>query len=389
MIEYFKIFDSIKDPIVVVDPREQVVYSNSAAAELTGYSKEEVITKGNEYLRCLNTETEYCESIIQTKEGDTIDVGFSVSAEQLGGEKYKIAIFRDISDIKSKHKDMEDRLEHAADIAVNAPVGILTCDEDGRILYLNHMVADLLGSPSTEETQRINLFTFPLLQQSGFSARLKESFETNMHVKYEMNYESKWGRKIWLNIHNKPFVSKGKKLVMVIIDDLTERKNIENQLTSLSYTDTLTGIFNRRYFIRRAEEEIILAKQLNRSFSIIMLDIDHFKRVNDNFGHEVGDVILKTITSCIMEKIRKTDTLARWGGEEFVILLTDISYHQALVIAEKLRKHLMTTEITPVGHVTASLGVAAYGDGDTLEDMIQRVDKMLYSAKSEGRNCVR
>jgi diguanylate cyclase (GGDEF)-like protein/PAS domain S-box-containing protein len=389
MGELFKIFDSIKDPVIALDPKNTIVYCNQATAALTGYTREEILSRGASYFEGLNAETEYSEALIQKKDGNSIEVGFSLSVEKISGGEYKIVILRDISDIKASHLKMEEKLQHAADIAVNAPVGILTCDEEGKILYLNNMVADLLGSPNIEETKLINLFTFPLLVDCGFSVRLRESMSTNSHVNYELNYESKWGRRIWLNVHNKPFFSKGKKLAMIIIDDLTERKNIENQLTSLSYTDTLTGIYNRRYFMRRAEEEIILAKQLTRSFSIIMLDLDHFKSVNDHFGHEVGDVILKTITSCIMEKIRKSDTLARWGGEEFIVLLTDISYSQAIIIAEKLRKHLMMTDISPVGSVTASFGVAAYGDGDTLEDMIQRVDKMLYCAKSEGRNCVR
>jgi diguanylate cyclase (GGDEF)-like protein len=151
----------------------------------------------------------------------------------------------------------------------------------------------------------------------------------------------------------------------------------------------LTGAYNRRYFIQKTEEEIDQAKRLNRRFSIIMLDQDHFKNVNDNYGHDAGDVVLITVTSCIMEKIRKTDTLARWGGEEFVILLTDITYGQAAKIAEKLRKHLMQTEMPPAETVTASFGIATYQDGDTIDDLIRRADKLLYCAKIEGRNRVK
>jgi diguanylate cyclase (GGDEF)-like protein len=251
------------------------------------------------------------------------------------------------------------------------------------------LAVKLLGSPSAEETKKINLFTFPLLIDSGFSDKLKQSIKTGTHINYELNYESKWGRRIWLNIHNKPFLSGGIKQAIIILDDLTERKNIESRLTSLSFTDALTGAYNRRYFAQRAQEEIDQAKRLNRSFSIIMFDLDHFKSVNDNFGHDAGDAVLKTVTSCIAEKIRKTDTLARWGGEEFVILLADITYGQAAKIAEKLRKHMMQTEMPQAGTVTASFGIATYQDGDTFDNLIRRADKLLYCAKMEGRNRVK
>jgi diguanylate cyclase (GGDEF)-like protein len=120
-----------------------------------------------------------------------------------------------------------------------------------------------------------------------------------------------------------------------------------------------------------------------------MLDLDNFKTINDNFGHDVGDVALKTITRCVMAEIRKTDTLARWGGEEFVIVLTDITCEQAANIAEKLRNRLMETDIPVAGSITASFGIATYQDGDTVDNLIRRADRMLYLAKQEGRNCVK
>ncbi len=303
----------------------------------------------------------------------------------------KVFIMDQLTSIKPNIDDqiLAKTLQYYADIAENTPVGIITCDGSGNIRFVNSMAVRLLGSPSAAETKKINLFTFPLLCECGFSDKLKHSIQTNTHINYEMNYESKWGRKIWLNIHNKPFISSGERQAIIIIDDLTERKKLENHLTSLSFTDTLTGVFNRRHFKQKAEEEIMQARQLHRSFSIIMLDLDNFKEINDKFGHDVGDVALKTVTHCIMKEIRKTDTLARWGGEEFVIILTDISCQQAVNIAEKLRQHLMMTDIPTAGSITASFGIATYQDGDTVDDLIQRADRMLYLAKLEGRNCVK
>lgn len=171
--------------------------------------------------------------------------------------------------------------------------------------------------------------------------------------------------------------------------DVTRYKKIEEELRHLSVTDALTNAYNRRYFTQKLEEEIERTKRTDRKFSLIMLDIDRFKSINDRFGHNAGDLVLKSIAKLIKNRIRKIDTLARWGGEEFVILLPDTTVKNAACLAEELRENLSCMYIPGVGHATASFGVAGYCPGDSVDTLVNKADNMMYEAKVAGRNRVR
>jgi diguanylate cyclase (GGDEF)-like protein/PAS domain S-box-containing protein len=288
---------------------------------------------------------------------------------------------------KAADRELAEKLQYYSDIAENTPVGIITCDENGNIKYVNSMVVKLLGSPSIEETKKINLFTFPLLIDCGFSDKLKQSIQTDTHINYELNYESKWGRRIWLNIHNKPFLSGGARQVIIILDDLTERKNIESQLTSLSFTDALTGAYNRRYFVQRAQEEIDQAKRLNRRFSIIMFDLDHFKDVNDNYGHEAGDRLLCEIGNRIRSSIKEGDVAARIGGDEFITLIYGINGRSD---AAKAAEKILISMGKPIElsgksfNISSSIGLSIFpDDGEEAGVLIKKADKAMYMVKKE------
>jgi diguanylate cyclase (GGDEF)-like protein len=166
--------------------------------------------------------------------------------------------------------------------------------------------------------------------------------------------------------------------------------NIERYeaINNLSLTDALTGVANRRLLMRKIEEEIERRKRMERQFSVILLDIDHFKRVNDQFGHNAGDNVLKYMAQHIKDRIRKIDCISRWGGEEFVILLPDTPIQNAVKLAEELRESISLLVIPDVGSITASFGVAAYQNGDTMDTLISKADHQMYLAKESGRNRV-
>ena len=160
------------------------------------------------------------------------------------------------------------------------------------------------------------------------------------------------------------------------------------QVKQLAYLDGLTGIFNRRFFELRIMEEIERARRYGTSMSVIMADIDHFKRLNDEFGHLLGDEVLRQVSSVFHQQVRKIDVVCRYGGEEFAILLTQTNSEQALMVAEKLRKMVEGWQFPGVPRtVTISAGVAAYPDhGTTRDDLMRGADSGLYAAKQAGRN---
>ena len=137
------------------------------------------------------------------------------------------------------------------------------------------------------------------------------------------------------------------------------------------------------------EEEIERSKRTGNVFSIAMLDIDKFKTINDKYGHNTGDLVLQSITGYIKKRIRKVDCLARWGGEEFMILLADTPIVNSGVLLEELRLGISKINIPNIEGFTGSIGVVEYTPGDTADIMIQKADNMMYEAKKCGRNCIK
>lgn len=160
------------------------------------------------------------------------------------------------------------------------------------------------------------------------------------------------------------------------------------QLEEMASTDRLTRIGNRRALEDRAAGELERANRYGNPLSVIMFDLDHFKRVNDTYGHNAGDTVLKNVAQIVQDNIRKSDFLGRWGGEEFLVLTPEIEGQDAEKLAEKLRQSISDTMMAEAGRITASFGVAQYLPGENLESFIKRADDGLYRAKNSGRNRV-
>ena len=157
----------------------------------------------------------------------------------------------------------------------------------------------------------------------------------------------------------------------------------------LSITDNLTGIYNRSKFEQELRAEIQRIKRYNaNTFSLIFFDIDHFKKINDNFGHLEGDNALKQIAKISELNIRTTDILARWGGEEFVIIMPLTPIELALKATEKLRESISKAKFNIIGNMTCSFGISEFKPEDDAQSVILRADKAMYSAKENGRNKV-
>ena len=161
-----------------------------------------------------------------------------------------------------------------------------------------------------------------------------------------------------------------------------------DELDALANTDSLTQVANRRRLTELIKNEQLRFTRYHHGYAIILLDIDHFKRFNDHFGHDVGDRLLQALTGRIKEVLREVDCLARWGGEEFLVLLPETSFAEAQLKANKLCEHIAARALLDNHLVTVSCGVTAAREGDTYETLFRRADKALYKAKYEGRNRV-
>ncbi|MDK9711388.1 diguanylate cyclase [Acidaminobacter sp.] len=167
-----------------------------------------------------------------------------------------------------------------------------------------------------------------------------------------------------------------------------ELKHKNEALEKVTITDQLTGAYNRFYFEKRVMGEIERSRRYGTPLSLVIFDLDFFKKINDQWGHGFGDAVLKRMASEVMSNIRATDLFARWGGEEFVVLMPETDQRHAVMAAEKLRKSLSQVLHATIGRVTASFGVAEHRYGEDLENWFARADRAMYRSKSLGRNLV-
>lgn len=178
-----------------------------------------------------------------------------------------------------------------------------------------------------------------------------------------------------------------------LIQKILKMEEEKKALEAKAITDTLTGLHNRASFDDHMEVQIDLAKRLGHPLSVIVIDLDKFKSVNDNYGHTVGDMVLKMTSKTLDSKSRKSDIACRFGGEELVLILPETNRTNAALVAEKIRIEFEKIEYpSPDGKkfkVTGSFGVASFSSGDTAQSLFDKADKAVYQAKKEGRNQIK
>ncbi len=168
--------------------------------------------------------------------------------------------------------------------------------------------------------------------------------------------------------------------------DISDRVAFERELRKQANIDLLTGIYNRQRFVKEIESELDRLKRYNSKFTLMMLDLDHFKEVNDTYGHDVGDKVLQNMCKLIGSKIRKSDIFARWGGEEFMIISPGLDKDKVTLLAHKLKSSVESYIFDNINKITISIGITIPKAEDTLKDLVKRVDNALYQAKHNGRN---
>lgn len=189
-----------------------------------------------------------------------------------------------------------------------------------------------------------------------------------------------------------PFSNKHSRIITRLLHFIgavtSELEDANSAIRSLSCIDKLTQLNNRLKLDEVLQDELERSTRYGTDFSVILLDIDHFKNVNDDFGHLTGDLVLVELADILKKNVRVTDTVGRWGGEEFLIILPQTGLANALLAAEKIRAVVDKTEFTKAGHITCSFGVSSFREGDNQDTLLYRADKALYDAKNSGRNQV-
>lgn len=329
-----------------------------------------------------------------------------------GTPKEIMVVLRVITD----RKDAEEQIAYHAKILENVNDVIIGTNEGFIIKYWNAAAErvfgwraeEVIGKPSSDVLRTV-------FSEGGREESIREINETGTW-KGEVIQFTKDDRPVNIDA-NIMMIRNNKGEVAGFVSanrDITKRKQTEQKLMQaneafetanhqlqqafsreqiLARTDSLTGLFNRRHFFLLAEHEFSVAERYQLPLSLIIFDIDHFKFVNDRWGHQMGDDVLANISRIAREEVRAADILARYGGEEFIILLPNSSVHDAENVVERIRKNVISYRLDPErtqASVTISIGIAGKtAKINSLDHLIRCADKALYAAKQAGRNCVR
>lgn len=271
-----------------------------------------------------------------------------------------------------------------------SPIGMAMVDhETGAFLEVNQ---SLLKSTGYTKEEFLNLSYWDITPCEYEAQEMQQIEDLNKKGSFgpnEKEYIRKDGTKYPIRIQG--FILTDideKKVVWGIIEDISELKKMEMELRAQATKDYLTGVYNRRFFEEMLYQAINCASRTKLELSVILMDVDHFKTINDKFGHPKGDAVLVQITQAMRASIRKSDILCRWGGEEFIIMLPSTSEHQAYLVAEKLRSMISQINFGLATVLTCSFGVASIKENEELDAFIARSDVALYEAKKNNRNCV-
>ena len=309
-----------------------------------------------------------------------------------------MAVLSDVTEQERRERQLRNTDAWLHAIMTNiADYALVSLDQRGRIAEWNDSIGRVTGHGPEAVGQPYALFspedaTIPMRQLD----RLREADDNGWSLDEGMRRRAD-GSQFWASAMISPLPGRldgdnGEPAYCMIIRDISDKREISQSLRQAAYCDHLTGLSNRRAFFEAAELELVRNRKAPRPISLIMLDADHFKAINDNYGHPAGDAVLCRLAAAMRAVCRQVDVLARIGGEEFAVLLPSVGLEDALAVAERLR---VQVERSPVLFqrqripCTISLGVAVLEDGMTgLDSLLARADQALYRAKRHGRNQV-
>ncbi|MCP5515444.1 MAG: diguanylate cyclase [Spirochaetales bacterium] len=313
---------------------------------------------------------------------------YKVKKDRYAAEGY------DITDKKNKSLDLEKTILEFETLFNNTSIGIAELKEGRTIKKVNKRACEYFGYGEEELTGKsVEIIHLSNKKYEEFGKKYYSTLADGRVIETEYQLKAKDGRILWCSLYGKavnpPHLDDG---VIWVIADITEKKQMQEELHLLATTDSLTGVCNHRSFYDKAKDVFNRTSRYGKQFSVLMIDIDNFKQINDTCGHDTGDNLLKKMCENCKTLIREIDTLGRVGGEEFSVILEEVTKREAMVVAERIRKRLENLLIDcGAGHLkfSVSIGVSGYTSDDTsFSDVIKRADNALYEAKRNGRNRV-
>ena len=413
------IIDSASIWINVLDRQGQVTVWNQAAEKITGYRSEEVLKNGlvwewlypdtdyrNRVRRIILSiideggEVQDFETVIRTKSGEQKTISwnsrrFVNHKDQVRGA---ISIGRDITEEKRALQALQDRETQLTTLMDNLPGMAYRClsDQHWTMKFVSSGCRRLTGYDSQSLVDNREVSYASMIHEADrhlLEREIKQALVQGRPFEMEYLIRRRDGALIWVWEQGQAVMIDGREYLEGIVLDINQRKLMEEELERLATHDPLTGLFNRRQFERQIKDEMARAQRYHHPLSLLWLDVDHFKGINDRYGHLAGDMVLRELSKLLQSSVRAVDYVARYGGEELTVILPEVDESEALEMAERLRRLVESYRI-PISAdkqlgVTVSIGVAtAPVHGREITILTKRADEAMYQAKRSGRNRV-
>ena len=389
-------------------PGPEIVYVNPALCEQTGYTEDELIGQTPRILQGAATDRAVLEQMRTTLSQGKFFEGETVNYRKDGTPylvHWNISPVLDRDDrtthYVSVQSDITERVQSERfnrQLMSSLGEGVFGIDPVGRLTLINQAALDLLGYSNEEDLLGLDAHELMHAWYPDGRPYPKDQCPINHVLQTEKPLKA-W-RDTFFRADGKPLSVESYATiiqglfnetngVVVVFREITQQLAIEEELEHAAHHDRLTGAFNRHFFDRLVEKECARSARLGAPLPLLLLDIDHFKRINDEHGHLAGDEVLKQLVNHISQRVRETDILTRWGGEEFALLLPDTSLEGARELAESLRTSVEATELVEgLPKLTISLGGTRIHTDESPKASFRRADEALYKAKDSGRNKV-
>jgi diguanylate cyclase (GGDEF)-like protein/PAS domain S-box-containing protein len=393
------LLDISSNPVMIANPDTSIRFVNRAFEEVTGFNAAELIGKTAPYPFWANESKEMAmnglREVINQGGFSKIEVDFNkktgeklwveVSAAYRGSPPYLLTSWVDITD----RKRTEAELKLRAKMLNEATDSIVVHDLNGNIIYANEVAYKIRGY-SHSELMQLKIHQLISARQRWIFTEQLPTLLNKGKLAFEADNVCKDGSVIPMEIHSRIIESDGAKLIISVARDIAERRKAEDELVHIATHDALTGLPNRALLNDRIGVVLTQAARYEKKFAVMMLDLDRFKYVNDQLGHIVGDKLLQVVARMLTETLRKGDTIARFGGDEFVVVLPEVlSFENAAAIAGKILKAFKKPLVIDDNkiNITTSIGIAVYPeDGNDAEMLIKKADQSMYRAKEKGRD---
>ncbi len=401
-----QLFEEASDPKMLVSEEGRILDANRKAYERLGYTREEMVGRSvsdfvtpenvsqvPERLKRVRLEGHATyESAQMHRNGAVMPVEISTIAIELDGKRAFYSILRDISLRKEMESALKESEAHIRGILENTPIGLATASPEGHFTKVNPSFCEILGY----ETGELEKLTFQEITHPDDLPSNLDNYRRLLageipSYTMEKRYIKKDGDAVWAQLTTSLLRdAMGNPLHFIAqIEDISERIRTREQLHHLAYYDTLTNLPNRRFLLEKLDWALALARRHDRSLAVMFLDLDRFKQVNDDLGHDVGDELLREVAARLSACVRKGDIVSRQGGDEFIIVLTEISHPEdAVLVAEKIVESMsVPIEIGP--HritIGISIGIALHpaGGEDDMGSLMKKADRAMYAAKDSG-----